>query len=185
MKLTTQQRWQIVTVAALFMPLATVQVVRLAFSGLLRVSPMSASAAPVAADLAIAEAAAAPALSVAQKRALEAIAQRRSRSGELASPMDIQPVAPKPPEQPTIVHTVPDEQAPPVAMPKTLTLTTIIKSSKGTLAVINGNVYRQGDEVEAGWKVLSIDPDRRTVELIGPRGMKIQVTQPHASDSGQ
>lgn len=185
MKLTTRQRWQVATVTALFMPLATVQVVRLAFSGLLRASPMSAHAAAVAADPASAEIAAAPALSVAQRHALEAIAQRRGRSGELASPMDMAPVAPKLPDPPTIVHTVPDEQAPPVVMPKSLTLTTIIRSSKGTLAVINGNVYRTGDEVEAGWKVQSIDPDRRTVELIGPRGMKIQVTQPHASDSGQ
>ncbi len=78
---------------------------------------------------------------------------------------------PSPLEQPE-AEAVPETVQQPVAAPDPLDgvrLSTILETSQGVWATINGKTYRQGDVAE-GYTLRSIDVRGRRIELVGPDG---------------
>jgi hypothetical protein len=61
------------------------------------------------------------------------------------------------------------------------TLTTIMATRDGAIAVIGGRVCRIGDTLGDGWKIESIDPDAGVVVLAGQDGSRTSVSlrNPH------
>lgn len=54
-------------------------------------------------------------------------------------------------------------------------VTSILPHPKNPLAIINSKPCRIGDELDGGWKLLSISGDARTVTLINKSGKKLTI----------
>jgi hypothetical protein len=67
-------------------------------------------------------------------------------------------------------------------MPPSLQLTAIISGGQGTMAAINGKVYREGDLVTKGWTIARINGVALTVELANAGGSRITLKQARAGD---
>jgi hypothetical protein len=55
-------------------------------------------------------------------------------------------------------------------LPTARALTSVMKTSAGLVAVIQGKLYRESDEVVPGWTISAIDDDARTVTIVHTSG---------------
>lgn len=170
-----QQR--LLLLAALAAPVIIVQVMR----GVLGAGAMPASsrAAQVSAEPAPPEAAPAttPADAKAQAKLaawLETQSPSPERLASLRSPMDYVPapttVQPASPATPTAAPTPNGPRHP-------MVLGTILHTSRGAIAAINGQVLRVGEEVEPGWTLIAIDVESRTATVQGPKGQTLLLSR--------
>jgi hypothetical protein len=87
---------------------------------------------------------------------------------DLASPMNHPVPAPRHVESPRPVEPT---RIVPVASPVAdLTLTGVLGNTSGGLAAINGKVYRIGDRVKPGLRLIAIDVKLNAIELQGDNG---------------
>lgn len=90
----------------------------------------------------------------------------------LASPMVQRPAPVATPMSPAIV--VQPEAAPALDVPS-LRLTGVMTSANRRYASINHNLYKEGDEVQPGWSVRSIDGTTRRVVVEHTSGATIEL----------
>jgi hypothetical protein len=181
----TKQR--LMLLAALAAPVVIVQVMR----GVLGAGAMPAAshAAPMSADPAPADAGApaapvSPAEAKARGRVAAWLAELPDNSERLASlrsPMDqvpaptvvtpAAPQGPEPAEPAPVVRTSPDGPRGPMV------LGTILNTSRGAIAAINGQVLRIGEEVEPGWVLVGVNLEARSATVQGPKGQTILLSR--------
>lgn len=113
--------------------------------------------------------------------ALAFYARARANTQNLASPMLVTPIPEPAPSPGVVVHQAPPDVAA-VEMPPSLQLTAIISGGQGTMAAINGKVYREGDLVTKGWTIARINGVALTVELANAGGSRITLKQARAGD---
>ncbi len=136
-----------------------VALVKIAGSLLGTGGPADASAAPAPA-----------AVDLAQQAALAAtsLTSEQLALGEYISQLEQEPFGDVP------MYYEPAEEIPEILLtedpimiavpPPSMTIQAIMSSSNGTTALINGRVYRVGDEVdESGWTIVEIDGDARSL----------------------
>lgn len=86
------------------------------------------------------------------------------------------------PLPPVILDTDPVPVPTPHAGPdplKALAVTAIMTGDEGSLATINGKVYRLGASPLEGWTVTLIDPDQRLVKVTGANGSVVALYMKH------
>jgi len=104
-----------------------------------------------------------------QKQTAEA-AEAAIQKGFGDSPLTLPPATPPP-----IVVQAPTTTARSV---DSLTLSSIMSTARGPMAVIGGKVRYVGDEVAKGWTVATINPEANSVTLSGPDSVKSTLTLP-------
>jgi hypothetical protein len=81
------------------------------------------------------------------------------------------------PLQPTVERSAPTPVTPPRAQPEIVQfrLTSISGGPRQTIAVIDGRVRREGDEIRPGWTLVSIDRAAQVALITGPSGQQMRL----------
>lgn len=179
---TTRER--LMLLGALCAPVLLVQAARLATGAGTAAGPAHASAA---ATFAPPEALPARPLTPQQAGALAFIRDTAAKAAIIeGGPMDRAPDAAPTPAATTPTVTVapaPTPRATAPAGPKApAVVLTAIVTGRNPLAVINGGIFKVGDEVAAGWRIERIDANDLTVILAGPQGASFTVEQTRGGD---
>lgn len=89
-----------------------------------------------------------------------------------ASPMHrIDSTTPEAPD--SVVSSAPE--TPPVIIPK-FDVTAVVISSRQSLATINGELRRIGDEVAPGWRLATIDARQGVMLIVGDDGQRVEIS---------
>lgn len=161
----------LVPIAMLLAPLGAALFVDL-FDG---VGPRTSAAAPAGAVLPpMLPVNMTPALSQTDASALRWADEQRARLERLSSPMYQQAAAPTiTPTEPAPLVVQPDN-SPRVEIPS-FRLTGLLTSQNTRWAAINHNLYREGDQVESGWTLQTIDGAARRVLVRHTSGATIEL----------
>lgn len=157
-----RSRQWLVNVCMLLLPLGATKVAAFWFSA--PPSPSRASAVSAVAIPAASPVAASAPLTPAQLR-------RRAEAAEYVQKTQLEPFGPTPfyyvPAAPVRVESAP---APVIEQPgvPSFTVQVIMASETDTKALIDGKVYRVGDEFRGGWIIAEIDSFARTVTIADP-----------------
>lgn len=94
---------------------------------------------------------------------------------ELRKPMGRSPIGL--PLLPSVEHAAPAPVTLPRAQPEIVQfrLTSISGSPRQTIAVIDGRVRREGDELRPGWTLVSIDRTEQIALISGPNGQQMRL----------
>lgn len=99
------------------------------------------------------------------------------------SPMIPAPSLPAAPERPIEPEPAgkPEPEAPhEPAIPASisgLTVSAVMSSDRGAMAVIRGAVFREGDQLADEWKVIAIDARAMIVRVRGPNGTTLELSR--------
>lgn len=168
---------------ALCAPVLLVQAARLVTGAGTAASPSSAVAATA---VPMPEAPRTKPLSPQQADALKFIRASAAKAAIIEDgPMDRAPDAQPEPTTTAALALPSTPPARPVtpAHPKapTVVLTAIV-TGRNPLAVINGGIFKVGDEIAPGWRIQRIDANNLTVTLTGPQDATITVEQMRGGD---
>jgi hypothetical protein len=167
-----KQRKLMIEIAAIAGPIIVLACTRLLMT------PSSAGAQTIApaALLPVAQGAGAgPSLNPDQRRAADWV-KALDPGEKLESPLDHPKPAPvqvKRPVQEPVVHEAP--RAPTEDPLAGVKLSSTMRSKDGGIASINGKVYRVGDDVRPGCKLITVDTAQNCVEIKTPDGKTVRI----------
>lgn len=175
----------VLTACTLLAPIVLVQVIRLVFSssgpasasaGSLQMDPVLSNASVQASSTSLTQP---PKLNDKQRAAATWLREMQSSVRIVASPFPAREVKQNVTETPT-VHVEVEQPKIEWEIPaelRRLTLTSVLRAASGQYATLSGKVVTVGDEPSAGWIVINIDTEGRTVLLEGPDHRQVLISQ--------